>query len=122
MEKSRLHIIRLLGILLLICGYIISDQPDRLSEMHFDLSAQHVITAVDDASNTTQVLIKSAEVEHGNRKVSVSKFFKYTIVAPRLQVDLPFNPIVSPGDKYPGKESYFYLFSREINPPPPKDC
>jgi hypothetical protein len=111
-----------LGILLLICGYIISDKPDSLSVMHFDLSAEHVITAVDKGNNAKQIVIKSAEVEHGNRKASTSKFFKYTVVLQKLQFDFPFAPIVLGQVKYPSKDTYYYLFSREINPPPPKSC
>ena len=42
MRNARLYILQVLGILVLLCGYLLRDQPDRLSVMHFDLSASNV--------------------------------------------------------------------------------
>ena len=36
MAKTRIYIfVQLIGIIVLICGYFLSDQPDSLSVMHF---------------------------------------------------------------------------------------
>lgn len=127
MHHSRIYVIQLLGIFLLMCGYLFSNRPDRYSAMHFNLQANHVFAANDDDDEDDeeeQVIFVTPHHHHHHHthKYRVSKLFSFKIVQPVPPVE---HPVVFPTViQYvvPLKENYHFLFCKEINPPPPKAC
>jgi len=120
---TRIYIAQLFGLLLLICGYFLSDPPDSLSVMHFDPNpaCPSVITkAVKTNVNNALQTISSSQ-EGTSRKTNTPKYISFELILP--QVDgyhyreacrVVYTCILP--------ENYRYLFFEEINPPPPKDC
>jgi hypothetical protein len=124
MLKSRIYIIvQVLAILLVICGYFLSDQPDSLSVMHFDpnpacpsVITKAVKSNVNGFANQTTVSSQNTS----NHKTNIPRFISYEIVLPRESAGYIFNvlPHLACASALP--QNYSYLFYEEINPPPPK--
>jgi len=125
MLNTRLYIIQIIGILMLLCGYFISDQPDSLSVMHFDPNpaCPSVITkAIKSTPNDgfLQMLATSSS-NNSPHKTNVTKHISYETILQHFGVYY-FPVAVSVLYSYALPENYDYLFYREINPPPPKCC
>jgi hypothetical protein len=123
MVHSRILIVQLLGILVVICGYFLSDTPDSLSVMHFDpnpacpsVFTKYVKSTPNDASLQTQTTTQGS-----NHKTSIPKLISYEVIL--LQASgyhyYDIRPLVH---SCPLPDNYNYLFFEEINPPPPKCC
>ena len=122
MQKPRLIFIQVLGIILLMCGYFISDQPDSESVMHFNLSAAHSLSAVKHNNGVATSLVSISTDDRTSHKSRGYKHFSFKVILP-LGYSVGHSAIPSgEGYQYPLTENYHYLFCREINPPPPKAC
>ncbi len=122
MAKTRIIIFQILGIVSLLFGYFLSDQPDSLSVMHFDPNP--VCPSVfSKASHTTDnsVSFQVSSTSHNNntRKTSVPKYMSYDIT-PVCRNAYQYHPYNTVSHDFPLPENYDYLFYEEINPPPPK--
>ena len=123
MQAARIHIIQILGILMLICGYLASDRPDRYSVMHFNVSGYQQFAGVtDDDCYETEYVTVSSSTDHHPHKFRVAKFFSLKTIIPQLSVAYHFRPLLSVNYIVPLSENYYFLFCKEINPPPPKAC
>ena len=122
MQHKRLYIIQLVGILLLLCGYFLRDQPDCLSMMHFDPAAPSTISNISKQGNQPAVSTTTVS-SHNNssRKTSIPKYFSLEIIMP-LQSRMIIHTYSNVTYAYPLPEYYRYLHYQEINPPPPWRC
>ena len=124
MRNARLYILQVLGILVLLCGYLLRDQPDRLSVMHFDLSTSNVTVVDKSTRNTTRPVAQQVvSSSHNNKdhKTNITRLFTLELMMPSVYpVFYPVIYTVKPTSVL--RESYNYLFFREINPPPPRIC
>ena len=125
MQNTRLYLFQILGIVMLVAGYFISDIPDSQSDMHFDLSASHVIRPPQNigqngfATDNGTSFSAHEQVPHKGRSV---KHFSFKVGIPTQALDYYYVPLMSVVHVESLSESYFYLFFEEINPPPPKCC
>ena len=122
MAKTRIIIFQILGIVSLLVGYFLSDQPDSLSVMHFDPNpaCQSVFSkASDTIDKSVSFQVSSSSQNNNTRKTSVPKYMSYDIilVCKNTTQYHPYNTILH---AFPLPENYSYLFYEEINPPPPK--
>jgi hypothetical protein len=124
MRDKGLYIVQIFGILLLLCGYLISNQPDSLSLMHFNPNPDYPTVISKTVKGQASAPAAQASVSsHNNpsRKSESPKFISFELLVPARYVftDHPVNCV-----KYtiPLPETYEYLFFEEINPPPPKAC
>lgn len=120
MLKARIYIVQFLGVILLLCGYLIGNQPDNLSVMHFDSNPIHpyvIKKATKSTAKHSTVQTISSHTGKHPRKSNAPKF---------LQLDLQL-PTVSDHQYYETAdvtysgalpEHYYYQFYKEINPPP----
>jgi hypothetical protein len=124
MRNARIYLLQVLGIFVLVCAYFISDQPDRLSVMHFDLSSSNVTVigkSTRNTNGTSALQVVSSSQDHNDRKTNITKLFTFELIMPSVYiVHYPVSYAVKPIAVLP--ESYDYLFYKEINPPPPKVC
>ena len=122
MFKSRIFILQLLGILLLIFCYLLSNIPDRLSLMSFDLTPTSNCTISKSVKSHSNIATSSSSISsqnHSSRRADAPKF---------IPQELALNPTFTyffheqeeVGFSSPIPMNYFYLFFEEINPPPPK--
>jgi len=124
--KQRLYFVQFIGMLVLMCGYFLSDQPDSVSVMHFatDSSASYVLSSHrnDIKGHNTTIATASSNENNANHKYNHTKRVSFAITLPqRLQTPVVytyFNITHTPALP----DGYNYLFYREINPPPPKCC
>jgi hypothetical protein len=123
MRQLVTYLFQFLAIAMLVCGYMLGDQPDSLSLMHINpnpdcpsvFSKSHrsdVVQSVHESESTTN--------PHSH-KGQVPKFISFEIILPALHVFAfhGIQPVVHNSAIPPG---YSFLFYREINPPPPKAC
>ena len=122
MQKSRLYIFQAISILVLICGYFISDQPDSWSVMHFDLTKANTIAPVDSRSTSANYVTTLSQYAGSSKKMNTNKDFSYKVIIPRTSIIFHYCAEIRTVYATPFQEKYFYLFFREINPPPPKFC
>ncbi len=124
MRNRRTYLLQVLGILLLVCAYFLRDQPDRLSVMHFDLSSTNTTSvgkSTKHIKGTATVQVINSSQNHNDRKTNMTKLFSLELMMPAVYVvHYPFSYTVKKRLVLP--ESYYYLFYKEINPPPPKVC
>ncbi len=123
MSNTRLYIVQILGIFLLICGYLLSDQPDSLSVMHFDPnpSSPSVFTK---AVKSGTILFDDASVSQNNnssRKTETPKYISFEVVLSQKS-GYAFHQLNNIFYSSFLKVNYEYLYFKEINPPPPKAC
>ena len=123
MSNLRLYIVQILGILLLICGYLLSDQPDSLSIMHFNPNptCPSVFTKAVKSGFSQDAETTVSQSRNSSRKSETPKYISYEVILPQKS-GYTFHPLNN--SFYPTvlKVSYEYLFFKEINPPPPKAC
>lgn len=113
---------------MLVCGYLFSNKPDHYSVMHFNAHAEHVFSASDDDyddDDDEQVVFLNAHHHHSHHhthKYRVSKQFSFKTI----QITPAATPVFVATEviehAMPINESYYFLFCKEINPPPPKTC
>jgi hypothetical protein len=124
MSKMRTYFLQFLGIILLMCGYLVSNQPDSKSVMHFDsdpdvphvISKSNRLSVNDDAAPTT-----ISSDHHSRHKLKAPVHIAFEMLLP-YKVPYVYHPRVIVQHSCPLPEAYAYLFYEEINPPPPKDC
>jgi hypothetical protein len=124
MESGRLYIVQILGILLLLCGYFLSDQPDSLSVMHFDPNpACPTVITKGIKSTTNEGAIQTVASSHNNtsRRTSVPKYISFELFMPHT-CGYQFPVLNKAVYTIALPENYEYLYFEEINPPPPKSC
>lgn len=125
MQHSRLYVIQFFGIFLLICGYFLSDQPDSLSVMHFNLNpaCQSVFTKATKAVPGGVVAATVSVNEHHNtgKRTNIPKHISFEVLLPAVS-NYVYHEIESIVHECALPDCYKYLFYREINPPPPKFC
>ena len=122
MIKPRVYILQVLCILVLVCGYLLSDQPDSLSVMHFDPNPacpSFFVKATKTADNVIDVKVSPTSQNNNPRKTSVPKFFSNEVILP-CKAAGAFHPYDEVAYTFALPENYSYLFYEEINPPPPK--
>jgi len=124
MLKTPIYIVQIAGILAILCGYFLSDQPDSLSQMHFNPNPSHLpafskATKTVDHASSDQVF--SSSQNSPTRKTRLPKFISYEVILPVKSV-CGFHPQLNIEYDFPLAENYAYLFYEEINPPPPKAC
>jgi len=124
MPHVKQYIVQFLGIFLLICGYLLSDEPDSLSVMHFNPNPESpsVFTKAT-RQNLHDLTVQTSVSSQNNtsRKTHVPKYVSYEgiLQSPGL---FHYNAIIPVVHSVHLSESYNYLFFEEINPPPPKSC
>ncbi len=123
MHKTRLYILQGLGIIMLIFGYLLSDRPDSESVMHFNLSGNHVISCATQNGNDVQYSETTvSEHKAHHHKLRVIKQITSKIMLPSQSIVFHYKQMLSINYIVPLSESYYYLYCKEINPPPPKFC
>ncbi len=123
MTNTKQYILQCLGILLLLCGYFLSDQPDSLSVMHFDPNpaCPTVITKGVSDNDIFAAVASDSTPNNTTRKTNVPKYVSFEIILPHTggYIFHPMPPVIYTCAL---PERYNYLFYEEINPPPPKAC
>jgi hypothetical protein len=124
MQKPRIYILQVLGMFILLCGYLLSDRPDSESVMHFDLSATHIITGASLGGNKQAANFTALPESKGHRhhKQRIPKAFSFNVILPKPIAQYCYRPVTGMAHITAYSESYIYLYAREINPPPPKAC
>ena len=122
MLHTRIFILQVLGIILLLCGYFLSDQPDGLSLMHFDPSCPSVITkTTKSTANSASIQTLTSSEDNSRHKTNVTKYISFELMLPHKS-GYSCQPIVQVKYTCALPENYSYLFYEEINPPPPDAC
>ena len=123
MLNTRLYIIQILGILVLLCGYFLSDQPDSLSVMHFDpnpacpsVISKAIKSTPNDGFLQTSVTSSSNSNPY---KTKVPRHISYETILLHTS-GYYLEPMIRVVYTCTLPENYNYLFYKEINPPPPK--
>lgn len=121
MLNTRLYIVQVVGIIAILCGYFLSDQPDSLSVMHFDPSSPSVISKAEKQGVEQSVHLSISSGANSNHKPAVAKHISFEIMLPFEAGYLVCNyATVTYAASLPVR--YNFLFYKEINPPPPKAC
>ena len=123
MQKTHIYIVQVVGIILLLCGYFLSDQPDSLSVMHFNPTpdCQSVISKPHKSAENLSNQIFTTSPNNPIRKSHVPKFISHEAFLP-VTSGFIYHPYTEVVYDFPLPENYAYLFFEEINPPPPKFC
>ncbi len=124
MLKTQIYIVQIVGIIAILCGYFLSDQPDSLSQMHFNPNPSCPMVfskAIGNIDNSASGQIFSSSQNNPTRKSNVPKFVSYEVVLMPKELFRFTTPDIVVYDS-PLTENYAYLFYEEINPPPPKVC
>ena len=124
MLKTHIYIVQIVGIIAILCGYFLSDQPDSLSQMHFDSDRSCALVfskATKNLGNGASDQIFSSSQNNPTRKSNVPKFISYEVIMPGKEV-CRYHPLTNVVYDFPLTDEYTYLFYEEINPPPPKAC
>ncbi len=123
MVKIRIYFLQIIGIIMLLAGYLLSDRPDSESVMHFDLSSTHIISGAKHGGNDkvklTNVNPESKGHHHKHRTV---KTFSFSVILPKPIAVFCYIPILSTRHTTFFSQNYIFLYAKEINPPPPKVC
>lgn len=124
MFQARLYIIQFLCVLALWCGFLINNQPDSKSVMHFDHNASaNTVFQKAHKHKTHGVAVVTSAQEHNkhSHKIKQPKAVSFDMVLlPNYTfVFKSFSPVVHTVRLPSG---YHYLYYKEINPPPPKAC
>ncbi len=124
MQKPRIYILQLLGVFILLCGYLLGDRPDSESVMHFDHSATHIIAGAKLGGNKQVKSITSLPENKGHRhhKQRVPKVFPFNVTLLKPIEQYCYRLVPGMAHKTAYSDSYIYHYAREINPPPPKAC
>jgi hypothetical protein len=127
MAKLRVYIVQFISILLLLCFYFLDVQEDKGYDMHFniDSSSSYIIKKPTSqpysAQNNTDITSVSSK-DKNSHKFNLGKNISFKIVLPQAFIVIPYTTTEVITYTSPIPESYDYLFFREINPPPPKQC
>jgi hypothetical protein len=120
MFKTHTYLAQIIGIIVLVCSYLLSDQPDSLSLMHFDPSAPSVITKLPKSTpNSACIQMDNTSPVSGRHKTNVPKFISYDLMLPHT-CGYHFESLMEVNYTALLPETYSYLFYEEINPPPPR--
>jgi len=112
-----------LAIILLICGYLLGDQPDSLSLMHINPNPD--CPSVFTKSHRSDVLQSVHESVNtpgpSSHKGQAPRFISFEIMLPPVHTYVFHQP--EPVVYHSALHAdYNFLFFEEINPPPPKAC
>ncbi len=125
MLKTRIYVIQLLGIIILLCGYLLSNQPDSKSVMHFNSDPTHptVFTKAIKYTVNGASTQKTVTTDHHNKhKSKIPRHISFDVMLMALKSRYVFCPLNIVQYSCALPEQYDYLFFEEINPPPPKAC
>lgn len=125
MLKTRIYVIQFLGIIILLCGYLLGNQPDHKSVMHFNSDPKHqtVFTkAIKYTANGHSMQTTVTTDHHNKHKSKVSRHISFDVMLPALKSGYVFCLLNIVQYTCTLPEQYDYLFFEEINPPPPKAC
>lgn len=122
--KTQIYTVQVLGIIAILCGYLLSNQPDHLSEMHFNPHSSCLAVfskSTKTVEKTSAEKVFSSSQHNHSRKTKAPSFISYEVILPSKSTYVyhPYNHVVY---DFPLAEDYVYLFYEEINPPPPKAC
>ena len=123
MQKTHLYIVQILGIIVLLCGFLLKNKPDHLSVMHFDVDPAHQMVMSKSHKSASQhkniADKKSLSKNDCNHKTKEPKHISFDVVLETPQFVYPtIVQVVKHSTPLP--ENYVYLFYEEINPPPPR--
>ncbi|MCW3122963.1 MAG: hypothetical protein JWQ38_2455 [Flavipsychrobacter sp.] len=126
MAKTRIYILQFLGIILLLGGYLLGNQPDSKSVMHFNSDPTHQ-TVISKSTKYTvnghRVQTTTITTDHNTKhKSKVSRHISFDVVLPPQRCGYVFQPLNIVQYSCALPQNYYYLFYEEINPPPPKAC
>ena len=123
MFHTRLNIIQLTGLLMLICGYFLSDQPDSWSVMHFnpDGACISVLSKANNSCGNASFQVSASSQNNSSHKTIAPTYISFELILPHTS-GYRFYPLSQVKHTIALPESYRYLFFEEINPPPPKSC
>lgn len=124
MVHVRLYILQFLCVLAIWSGFLINNQPDSKSVMHFDhnASANTVFQkAHKHKTNTVTVITSLQEHNKHTHKIKQPKAVSFDMVLlPNYTFVFKSYPQIVYSVRLP--LGYHYLYCQEINPPPPKSC
>lgn len=121
MMQTRFYFLQFAGILILLCGYLLSDQPDSWSVMHFNPNPAVFSKAIKtDSSPLLNQKINSSE-SGPYHHTETPKIYSGEVVLPG-QVTLCFHDSAPLSHTTVISVRYLFLFYKEINPPPPSAC
>ena len=124
MQNTRFYIVRLLGILLLIGTYFLSDPGEDLPLMHFNPnpSCPSVISKASKSVSKVVVQQNITNPQHNHSgKKNLPTHISFDLMTPH-ESGYRFAEITRVVYACPLPETYAYLFFEEINPPPPRGC
>jgi hypothetical protein len=121
-DKGR-YILQVIGMLMLICGYLLSDQPDTLSLMHFNPNPENQVVFQKAVKHLPGSSTHTALTSSNNRSGTTDspKYIPFEIVLLHSYTFI-FHPLSNDIQAISLPENYAYLYFKEINPPPPKVC
>ncbi len=122
MSRFPAILLRLLSIVVILAAYFITDKPDRLSVMHFNLNEHSYISSASSLGFKKEVKqIKPGE-SRSHRKIQVQKQMVSKAFLTK-DISWQMHYLVLDVREFAGffRESYYFLFFKEINPPPPKE-
>jgi hypothetical protein len=122
MLNTRLLIVQLLGSLLLLCSYFLSDEPDSLSVMHFDPNpaCPSVFTkSTKSTPNAASLQTSLTQQNNNEHKTNLPKHVSFEVILP-VDKGYLIREVMPVVYAYSLPDAYSYLFYVEINPPPPK--
>lgn len=106
--------------IVLVCGYLLSDQPDRLSVMHFDPNPA-CPTVIGNAHHGTYDPCEASVSSQSpvSRKTNITRHISFDIMMPIISGN-HFEAAAPVIYSYALPDHYDHLFYKEINPPPPR--
>jgi len=125
-SKIKTYIIQALSIVLLLHVYFLSVQSEKEYDMHYDVSpytSTHIAKASKSrmaASKHIALKTKNQKNNKSTRKLHIVKHITLKLSIPEYQAPYPTYVFASILHTSRIRDTYHYLFSREINPPPPK--
>ncbi len=122
MRVGYVYIVQMICATLLFCWYCTGESVASKSLMHFDHSAPKHFSEISKYSRVSNIVEKEDAEKKKHKRTRVVRASSVIVPIPEIiyiQADLP--PLFSKYE-FPIAENYFYLFCKEINPPPPKSC
>ena len=124
MIQNRHFIFQFVGIIVLICGYCLSDQPDSWSLMHINPNppCPSVFSKASGTGSDSFTLFAEISTQNAPlKKTETPKYISFEILLPD-NGGYEYHPSLSINHSTAIPVQYNFLFFEEINPPPPKSC
>lgn len=125
MHKLRLYLTQLLGVIILLCSYLVKNPPDSLSVMHVAPHPNHE-SVIRNAQQESRVVGATTHLtDHSDteksHKTKITKYTSFDVMLPKMP-HIPFAYVAVVRYLLPLPASYNYLYFKEVNPPPPEIC